>query len=131
MTSTSHRDFSNRYIGLPYQQVDCVDLLVMVQKEIFGRMLDLPNDRNSARRQFQTLLRQYAEPVDNPQVGDLVFMRDYYQKYPSHVGTLFKMAGDSWVLHTTEKTDSVFHRVRQIAHLGIAIEGYYTWKTPS
>jgi len=128
MTNTSRRVFSE-FTGIPYAAADCVDLLIDVQRRIFGREFDLPTERDTWRRQAHALLRTHVDPVDVPALGDLVVMKDFLQHYPGHVGTYFELAGEGWVLHTTERTDSVFHRVRQLSNFSIIVEGYYRWKT--
>lgn len=127
MTNISRRVFSE-FTGIPYSTADCVDLLIDVQQRLFKRDLDLPADRAAWRRHARQLLRTHTEQVDIPQTGDLVVMKDFLQRYPGHVGTYFELAGDGWVLHTTERTDSVFHRVRQITNFSISIQGYFRWK---
>lgn len=128
MTKISRRD-SIELSGIRYSSADCVDLLIHVQQKIFGRNLDLPVDRRQWRRQARDLLRTHVDPVDVPADGDLVVMRDLLAKYPGHVGTYFDMAGEGWVLHTTERTDSVFHRVRDLSTYSIIVEGYFRWKS--
>lgn len=129
MTNISRQDCS-KFVGTPYAAADCVDLLIDVQRRLFGREFDLPTDRNQWRRQARELLRTHVDPVEIPHVGDLVVMRDFMARYPGHVGTYFEFAGDAWVLHTTERTDAVFHRIRQLSTISIIVEGYYRWKTP-
>lgn len=128
MTNISRRVFFD-FTGIPYAAADCIDLMIEVQKRIFERNIELPNDRNEMRRHAYGLLRTHVDRVEKPEPGDLVMMRDFLQRYPAHVGTYFELSGDGWVLHTTERTDSVFHRIREISNLSIIIEGYYRWKT--
>lgn len=109
---------------------DCVALLLDVQQRAFGRVFDLPTDRRAWRRAARELLREHCHKVELPLQGDLVVMRDCLARYPGHVGTYFDLVGEGWVLHTTERTDSVFHRVRDLPTYSIIIEGYYRWKTP-
>lgn len=128
MINTSRRVYSE-FVGVPYDEADCVDLLIDVQQRLFNRIFDLPDDRNDWRRRARELLRTYVDQVQEPQQGDLVVMKDFAARYPGHVGTYFNLAGEGWVLHTTERTDSVFHRVRHLSTYSIVIEGYYRWKT--
>lgn len=128
MTNISHRAFSE-FVGIRYEDMDCVDLVIYVQNRIFNRKIEVDSDRNHMRRNFRKLLRENLHPVTGvPTIGDLVLMKDFNAKYPEHIGTYFCMAGDEWVLHTTAKTDSVFHRIREVSNFGILVEGIYTWK---
>lgn len=129
MTNISRRVFSE-FTGIPYADADCVDLLIDVQQKVFGRKFsDLPTDRKAWRRRALVLLREHCESTGRPIQGDLVVMRDLTAHYPGHVGTYFELAGEGWVLHTTERTDSTFHRARDLANYSIIIEGYFRWKT--
>lgn len=128
MTAFSRRETS-KYTGIPYSELDCVGLFVKVQKELFGKMLTVPDDRNKLRRLAGNFMRYNLRQTDQPVDGDMVLMHELGRRIPDHVGTLFTMAGERWVLHSTEKTDSVMHRARHLPDMGIKIEGYYTWVT--
>ena len=109
MTAFSRRETS-KYTGIPYSQLDCVGLFVKVQKELFGKMLTVPDDRNKLRRLAGNFMRYNLRQTDQPVDGDMVLMHELGRRIPDHVGTLSTMAGERWVLHSTEKTDSVMHR---------------------
>lgn len=120
-----------RFVGLPYSaaEFDCADLVVQVQRELFGRDVRLPNGRPRGLRgalQLGELSRQYAVPVSEPQDGDLVLMLE--RGRPAHVGVYFWIAHEGYVLHACERTTvSVLHRARDLSAWGAPIEGYYSW----
>lgn len=120
-----------RFVDIPYSEdsFDCADLVMLVQRELFGRDIVLPNGRPRGVRgalQLGDLSRQYAVPVDEPRDGDLVLMLEGGR--PAHVGTYFYLAHEGWVLHTCERTTvSVLHRVRDLPAWGAPVEGYYRW----
>lgn len=119
------------YVGLAYDEAtfDCADLVVLVQRALFGRVVQLPNGRpRGARGQLAigTLSQAFAARTDTPADGDLVLMLEHGR--PAHVGTYFRLAHEGWVLHTCARsTCSVLHRVRDLAAWGAPIEGYYRW----
>lgn len=126
-----------RFTLIPYDEdsFDCADLVILVQREVFGRDVLVPGHRpRGARGQLMMgeLSGAFADPVDTPVCGDLVLMADFGNTKPSHAGVFFVLAHEPWVLHTNEKVGcSVFHRIREIGDYGLKIEGYYRWKTPA
>jgi len=128
-----HSAALERFIGIPYcaRTFDCADLVVQVQRELFGRTVRLPSARPRGKtgaahlhRQSQPLATRTTAPVD----GDLVLMRDSGHKRPGHAGVYFFLAHEAWVLHVAATTGgSVLHRVRDLPDFGLTVEGFYTW----
>lgn len=120
-----------RLVGVPYcaDTLDCADFVVLVQRELFGRDVVLPDNRpRGARGQIALgeLSRPYGTRTESPEDGDLVVM--YERGRPAHVGVYFFLAHEGWVLHSCEKIgESVFHRVRELPDWGAPIEGFYKW----
>ena len=120
-----------RLTGTPYCEdtFDCADFVVMVQRELFGRDVRLPNGRpRGARGQLALgeLSKPYGVRTDAPRDGDLVVMLEHGR--PAHVGVYFHLAQEGWVLHSNERNGcSVLHRVRELPEYGAPIEGFYTW----
>lgn len=129
MTSFSHRDFSKffEYAYNPHG-FDCADLLLLVQRELFGRQHTIPTDRAQARRQRLLIFQEHLTETSAPKDGDVVLMWEMGRSKADHVGTWFVVAGEPCILHTMEKTDTLFTRVRHLIDLGLTIEGTYTWK---
>lgn len=107
---------------------DCADLVLAVQRDIFGREVLIPEDRVQARRQLRSIFSSGLQRTCSPQDGDVVLMRDCGRLKADHVGTYFVVGGESCVLHTTETTDTIFTRLRHLADLGLRIEDIYTWR---
>ncbi|QVW29534.1 peptidoglycan endopeptidase [Stenotrophomonas phage BUCT603] len=120
----------SEFFGYAYDadNFDCVDLTVAVQRKLFGREFSVPEDRREARRELRRLIRTYLERTDHPQDGDAVMMREAGRHKADHVGTWFMLGGEACVLHTTERTDTIITRVRQMSDLGLIIEGTYAWR---
>lgn len=120
-----------RFVGVAYceQTQDCADFVVLVQRELFGREVRLPNGRpRGVRGQLALgeLSRAYAMPTATPVDGDLVLMLDHGRA--GHAGIYFHLAHEGWVLHSNERNGcSVLHRARELPDWGARIEGFYTW----
>lgn len=125
----------DRFIGIPYSadESDCADLVVLVQRELFGRNVELPQSRPRGTR-GQACVRNLADAKvsgksDSPANGDLVLMQELGHSRPGHVGVFFSFpdSGD-YVLHSTEKTcGSVLQRIQDIGNINLRLEGIYSW----
>lgn len=122
----------DRYVGIPYCEdtFDCADFVALVQRELYGRDVSLPNGRERGDRGYAVVagrVDQYATPTDTPADGDLVLMGRKGRK-GGHVGLYFYLDHEGYVLHSNE-TDgvSVLHRVRDLPDFGTTIHGYYKW----
>lgn len=117
-----------RFVGLPYDAdtFDCADLVVLVQRELFGRDVILPNGRpRGARGQASLgeLSKPYGIATQTPTDGDLVVMLQGGR--PSHVGTYFFLAHEPRVLHV--RADGAFSELTPVRELATPVEGYYAW----
>jgi len=121
----------DRFIAIPYceRTFDCADLVMLVQRDVFGREVSLPSARPRGLRgaaQVGDLSRQFARRTDRPRDGDLVLMIE--RARPAHVGVYFWLAHEAWVLHANERNGcSVLHRLRELPEFGLTVEGIYTW----
>lgn len=123
----------DRFVGLPYcpRRMDCADLVLLVQAELFGRAALLPGRPRPLRPddqavQLRAQTEQLAQRVDQPADGDLVLMIDAGQDRPGHAGTFFFLAHEPWVLHTSETLGgSCLHRLADLPSMGLRVESYY------
>ncbi|TDR90285.1 glycoside hydrolase [Enterovirga rhinocerotis] len=90
-------------LGRPYdaQRANCWQLVVDVQRDLFGRILPggnepLPEDRAAALQQGVEVLGWHEHPT--PQDGDVVMMSRFAGGPHDHVGTF--LADRRGVLHT-------------------------------
>lgn len=120
----------DRFCGLPYceRAFDCADLVALVQRDLYGRTIRLPGRAARLRAPVATAQRalsgEIAERVADDQVadGDVVLMHSDTM----HLGVLFVIAGERWVLHAFANVGfTALQRVRELAQLGVRIEGYY------
>ena len=126
----------DRFVGIPYdlRRMDCADLAIQVQRELFGRAVQLPGKRprplrDGAQAQaIDAMAGQLADPVAQPQDGDAVLMRDAGQPLAGHIGTYFFLNYTPMVLHTSHALGaSVLHRAQDLPGYGLRIEGFYRW----
>jgi len=127
----------DRFIGLPYcpRSMDCADLHMLLRRELFAHEVLLPGRRPRPLRSeeqapvLRSHVDQLASRVSDPTDGDLVLMFDAGQDRPGHAGTLFFLAHEPWVLHTSHTIGgSCPHRASDLPSMGLRIEGYYRWK---
>lgn len=127
-----------KYVGIEYVEdaFDCVDLVMLVQRELFGREVQLPQKRPrgvvGARRMRKIALTKTRRRDDDeqPQQGDLVLMQEPGDKYPAHAGVAFWLDHEWWVMHANERDGHVvLHRARLLSSYGARIEGYYEWNS--
>ena len=123
-------------VGIPYdaRHMDCADLAMRVQAEVFGRAVALPGRRPRPLRDadqaaaIAAYASQLAVPVKCPRDGDAVLMRDGGHQVAGHIGTYFFLNYAPMVLHTSHALGaSVLHRVQDLPGYGLRIEGFYRW----
>jgi len=128
----------DRFIGIPYcpRRMDCADLVMQVQRELFGREVlfagKRPRPLESAEQDaaLHAYTAQLADPVTAPQDGDLVLMREPGAERAGHAGTYFFVDYAPHVLHTASwmQGGSTLHRLQDLSALGLTVEGFYRWK---
>ena len=126
------------YLGVPYKArtSDCADLVIQVQKELFGREVTFPGKRPRplTGEQQAELLDRYksdiAFRVDNPQDGDCVLMYEVGKPVAGHVGVYFFISYTPYLLHIAEwmPNGSCLHKIQDLSGIGLTVEGYYRWK---
>ncbi|WP_159917877.1 hypothetical protein [Pantoea sp. 18069] len=127
----------DRFIGIPYdaRHMDCADLALLVQRELFGREVLLPGKRprplrdDAQAQAIRAYTAQLADPVINPRDGDAVLMREVGAAIAGHIGTYFFLSFTPYVLHTAAYLGgSVLHRMQDLSATGLTLEGFYRWK---
>lgn len=126
--------WSDVYLGRPYLpgEYDCAALAVDVQRDVFGRRVDLPAERPADPQTSAALLSvlqaDHVVRLADPEEGCIVLMRRGAEG-EWHVGTWFCAVAEGWVLHLTRTPlGATVAKVRVLARLGFQIEGYYRWK---
>ena len=126
------------YLGVPYKArtSDCADLVIRVQKELFGREVTFPGKRPRPLKPGEQVevLAQYKEVVafrvDSPQDGDSVLMYEVGKSVAGHVGVYFFISYTPYLLHNAEwmPNGSCLHKIQDLSSIGLTVEGYYRWK---
>lgn len=123
-------------VGIPYdaRHMDCADLAMLVQAQVFGRTVTLPGRRPRPLRDAEqaeaihAYAQDLAEPVAVPEDGDVVLMQNIGQTVSGHIGTYFFLNYTPMVLHTSQELGGgVLHRIQDLSGLGLKITGYYRW----
>ena len=126
----------DRFVGIPYcpRHMDCADLAILVQRDLFGREVVLagkrlrPLDLQAQAKVIAAYCAELGVRIDRPQDGDAVLMRDFCQQQAGHIGTFFFINYAPHVLHTSHKLGaSVLHRVQDLQGYGLVVEGFYRW----
>lgn len=126
----------DRFVGIPYcpRRMDCADLAMLVQRELFGKAVHLPGrrprpmDAESQAREIAAMSAQLATLVERPQDGDVVLMREAGTTRAGHIGTYFFINFTPYVLHTSHALGgSLLHRLQDLSGFGLAVDGYYRW----
>jgi len=122
--------WSDRYLGLPYAEADCAELAARVQREVFGREIGLPSERDGGPFALSDRIAQhrgdYAEQVSRPRDGDAVLMRARGRL--NHIGVYCDIGGEGWVLHALRNAaQACRHRVTDLPRHQLELEGYYRW----
>lgn len=116
--------------------MDCADLAMLVQREVFGREVVIAGKRPrplTAADQDAAIAAycdQLATPVAQPEDGDILLMREIGQTVAGHIGTYFFLNYAPYVLHTAAwmQGGSSLHRLQDIGGFGLTVMGLYRWK---
>lgn len=132
---------AEQYVGMPYWRgmFDCADLARMVQWEVFGRRIALPDRRarpggvRGQGREIQRWQGEVAQRIDEPVTGCGVLMTepgDGPASAPTwHIGTAFLEGGQIWVLHNSEGMGgAALQRLADLQRFGLRLEGFYAWR---
>ena len=127
----------DRFVGIPYcpRHMDCADLALLLQRELFGRTVVLagkrvrPLELDAQAAAIAGYCSELGMAVELPQDGDAVLMRDFDVDQVGHIGIFVFTNYAPHVLHTSHKLGaSVLHRVQDLQGYGLIVEGYYRWK---
>ncbi len=128
--------WSDAYIGQPYisGERDCGNLAARVRLEVFGdaSALQVAELQRAAgqlgkQRQVEQMLSAHGHRTEQPMEGDAVVMQNTAGRW--HVGSYCLIDGEAWVLHNMKNAKQVVrHRLRELARVGLSVEGFYQWK---
>ena len=118
------RDCLVKYIGIPYDKVDCYDLCKLFYiNELDTELPDQSYLNNRDELEMSKVVSECKDEfqkVTDPKFGDLVLLRVWGM--PAHVGIY---VDEKRILHTQDKIGSM---IENIAPRWVnRIEGYYRW----
>lgn len=129
MKNTSRQTFPDysKFVGIPYEDMNCWDLAVAFYREIMG--IELSNiytgptpSREATRGHIHANVHDFHK-VDAPEFGDIIILKIH--GIESHISIF---VGRNKMLHTLEKTGSV---VDSMIRWEKIIVGYYRTKRTS
>lgn len=133
---------AERYIGLEYVDgaFDCADLVVLVQRELFGRNLVAPPAAERSRgargqaRDLRSALATFVRPSAAPATGCAVLLWETtaHGEPPLnrrwHIGTVFMHLGAAWVLHCANETEGTrLQLLDDITASAMHFESFLEW----
>ena len=124
--------WSDAYLGRMWVEgeYDCADLAIEIQREEFGKAIDIPRDHGCTAFGRNEVIREtkfaVATPTANPEDGDAVVL--IAKGRAQHVGTFCVINDEPWVLHNQQGAGTHRTRIRDLPKWQYAIEGYYKWK---
>ena len=128
------RHWTDAYIGRPWVEGrhECKDLVMVVEREQFGRVLDLPAPAATLRSrdaQWRGLAREYATPVQAAEAceGDVAHLTSSgHRAGPHHLGVLCILPGAGhYILHCARGLGTCLHRPADLPAFGWELRGYY------
>lgn len=123
--------WSEQYVGTAYADCDCAQLAQRVQREMFGRAIAMPSERDGGvfalSAQIQRLRDDYGTRTETPAEGDAVVTCQHGRLW--HVGIYVVIGGEPYVLHAVRSAgQACLHKLRDLARWGFTVEGYYQWR---
>lgn len=124
--------WAEKYVGKPYieDEYDCAELAREVLRVDFGQEIKLPTERACGllglSRQIERMKADVAILTIEPEEGDGVLM--IARGRMDHIGIYCLINGVPYVLHNSRDAGhTCLHRVRDLPHHGLTVEGYYQW----
>ena len=125
--------WSEKYVGKRWQRgvYDCASLAIEVQKDEFGRVIELPVERRHYPNiELSALIDLHkadmAVRIEHPVEGDVVLMLDNNRL--NHIGTYIVIGKVPYVLHNLQKAGVVIHRLSGFGKgllTNMVVEGFY------
>lgn len=125
--------WSAPYLGRPWRagEHECLDLVVAVQRDVWGRELEPPPYAATYRAreaQVAALGAEYAQPLAVPEEGALALLAPLGACGPGHhVGVAAEVEGAWHVLHCARHGATCLHAVDRLPVYGWQLRGWYRW----
>lgn len=124
------------YVGREYRAgaYDCAHLAADVQRDVYGREINLPNTHpmGSAgqRRVIRAMQSELASEIAVPFPGCAALLSERAGEAETlHIGTVALRHGEVWILHNSAKMGSAcLHRLSDLNRWGMQLKAYFSWK---
>lgn len=116
-----------KYIGIPFQQLDCFNLVKLIYKEVYNKdILDTSVKHYESDLINQSYLSEVDKwvKVDEPLEGCIMAIR-LDSNYPHLVTHFAYCINDKQIIHTTEKTGCIVENISKYYRLS---SGFYRHK---
>lgn len=109
---------------------DCADLAIDVQREVFGREIQLPTHPRGKRSQAVAISRHAdacTRVLNAPKTGCVALMRGQEGRW--HIGTVvMDAAGAPWVLHAhSAELGVLLQPLAEVSELGLSVVEFREW----
>lgn len=120
------------YIGIPYDELNCAELVAEVMEKEFSRadiaarLRGFPEHKQDQKSQSRAIAECWpalAQKVETPKHGDGVILKVGTRL--SHMGVVVDTPKGLQVLHTVKNMGSVIEPLNKM--LTCTIEGFYRW----
>ncbi len=129
--------WAEAYVGKPWRdgRFECSDLVIEVERDVFGRRLTLPRHGPTVRSRDACVAAgldgEIAVPVNPADAieGDAVLMRAAGRSriLGHHIGVWCAPGGAPHVLHCLRGVGACLHAIRALAAHGLELGGVYRW----
>lgn len=124
--------WSDKYIGLSYDNYNCAELVALVMRKEFSMDVvynfEMPDNVFGMSREIKRQLDKYlCEPSDKPIEGGCVLMSG--TKSLCHIGVCTKIRNTWYVLHCMKSAKQcIRQKMNSLATVGLRSEGVYRWQ---
>ena len=122
--------WAEKYLGLPYGEYNCAELVQLALKEQYDYDLILPQLPSKAAEMHRTIMRQKElyKITDSPIDGTIVIMR--MNGRMSHIGLYCVGKGmQNYILHAVQSTKhTILTSEKNLSRMAIKIMEFREWR---
>ena len=126
MTQQQHQHWYNNYVGMPFNSsFNCLDLVILIQQEVFNRTLDIPNKNKPYSQMIEEHYPRFVINTDSNIDGDLVLMTT--RSATLHLGIYFQLHNVDYVIHN-DLNGTIITNLDKLLLNNLSLKGIYKWK---
>ena len=124
-------DITDKYIGREWKSdYDCVSLTREVLLNEFDKEPPMPDNmdwKHTSVQDMKDLAEGHATEVEQPETGDLALMKILGNSrcLGSHIGVVFIINHQVWILHNMEKIGVLFQSEYNLTRNNLEVVSYY------